>query len=232
MSSLSDHLDFEPEYPTGQSHSPEACRLTAVNTGVTGGTVLLAVGEAARYRQNISAYIDEYQPVGLRECQLVQALSDTMWRLQRTQRLEMAIFAQSAVEFDGAFDDHPAPLRPQMIELQTFLKYEKQLRNLQLQESRLQRRYEKDSAELRSLQKERARKQEAEEAIRIAQAKHQKDNAAHANEPKTQKVAASSPVTASQIASNPKNGFEFSNALAGQPSSDLPYASTRHSNCT
>ncbi len=235
MTSLSDRLDFEPEYPTGENHSPrhpaEACRLTAVNTG-GGRTVLLSLGEAAGYRQNIAAYIDEYQPVGLRECQLVQALSDTMWRLQRTQRLEMAIFAQGAVEFDGAFDDHPALLRPQMIELQTFLKYEKQLRNLQLQESRLQRRYEKDSAELRILQKERSRKEEAEEAIRIAEAQTQKDNAAHANEPKTQKIAAATPVTASQSAANPKNGFEFSTVVTGQPASDLPYASTRHSNCT
>ena len=46
-----------------------------------------------------------------------------------------------------------------LIELGTFLKYEKQLKNLQLQESRLQRRYEKEMAELRSLQKE--RKQQA-----------------------------------------------------------------------
>lgn len=231
MTALSDCLDFEPEHPIGASHPAEACRLTAVNTGVAGRTVLLSVGEAADYQRNIASYIDTYRPHGLRECELVQALSDTMWRLQRTQRLEMAIFAQGAVEFDGAFDDYPAPLRPRMIELQTFLKYEKQLRNLQLQESRLQRRYEKDSAELRNLQKERARKEE-QEASRIAEARNQKDNAVHANGLKTQKIVASSSVTASQIASNPKNGFEFSTAATGQPASDLPYASTRHSNCT
>lgn len=42
-----------------------------------------------------------------------------------------------------------------MIELQTFLTYEKQLRNLQLQEARLARRREKETAELRKLQQER-----------------------------------------------------------------------------
>ncbi len=42
-----------------------------------------------------------------------------------------------------------------MIELRTFLTYEKQLRNLQLQEVRLARRYEKDTAELRKMQLER-----------------------------------------------------------------------------
>jgi hypothetical protein len=42
------------------------------------------------------------------------------------------------------------------------LKYEKQLRNLQLQENRPRRRYEKESAELRALQKERKQKEETE----------------------------------------------------------------------
>jgi len=42
-----------------------------------------------------------------------------------------------------------------MIELHTHLTYEKQLRNLQLQEARLARRYEKDTAELRKTQQER-----------------------------------------------------------------------------
>ena len=42
-----------------------------------------------------------------------------------------------------------------MIELQTFLTYEKQLRNLQLQEARLHRRREKDVAALHKLQQER-----------------------------------------------------------------------------
>jgi hypothetical protein len=42
-----------------------------------------------------------------------------------------------------------------MIELHTHLTYEKQLRNLHLQEARLARRYEKDTAELRKTQQER-----------------------------------------------------------------------------
>ena len=42
-----------------------------------------------------------------------------------------------------------------MIEVQTFVKYEKQLRHLQLQESRLVRRREKELAELRQLQQAR-----------------------------------------------------------------------------
>lgn len=229
MSSLSDRLDFEQDLKNSSERRLEANRLTAVNTGIAGRTVLLPVGEAADYQRNTAAYIDGYQPVGLRECELVQTLSDIMWRLRRIHRLEMAIFAQGAVEFDGAFDENPAPLRPQMVELQTFLKYEKQLRNLQLQEARLQRRYEKDSAELRNLQKERARKED--EAACLSNLKNKKDNAAHSKEPNIHRVAASASAAAPETTSNLKNGFEFSTAAKARPGSDLSDIN-RHLNCT
>ena len=54
-----------------------------------------------------------------------------------------------------------------MVELQAFLKYEKQLRNLHLQEARLARRREKEMAELRQLQQER---RQAEKEVEAAQA--------------------------------------------------------------
>ncbi len=54
----------------------------------------------------------------------------------------MAIYPRGRAENQDYVDQHPAT-GASMIELGTFLKYEKQLKNLQLQESRLQRRYEK-----------------------------------------------------------------------------------------
>jgi len=74
------------------------------------------------------------------------------------------------IEFANEFNDHDAVLRPSMIELQTFLTYEKQLRNLQLQEGRLSRRYDKELAELRQLQQDRKakEKQELDRAARAA----------------------------------------------------------------
>ncbi|MDQ2844018.1 MAG: hypothetical protein M3Y72_23860, partial [Acidobacteriota bacterium] len=69
--------------------------------------------------------------------------------------LEMAIYTRGRCEFADRFEDQAPELRTSMIELETHLKYEKQLRNLQLQESRLTRRFEKEKAELRELQKQR-----------------------------------------------------------------------------
>lgn len=129
--------------------------LNAVKTSLTGRTVLLPTDDAAEYERHIRAYQDELKPVGQRESDLVQSIADTAWRFARIPGLEMAIYAKGRIQFAESFNDHDVSLRPAMIELQTFITYEKQLRNLQLQEARLHRRREKDTAELRRLQEER-----------------------------------------------------------------------------
>jgi hypothetical protein len=71
----------------------------------------------------------------------------------------MGIYAFGRIQFANQFDQEALSLRPGLIELHTFLAYEKQLRNLQLQFARLHRQSEKDTAELRRLQEERRRKE-------------------------------------------------------------------------
>ena len=144
--------------------------LNAVKTGLTGRTVLLHNDDADVYRQHLAAYAKEYQPAGLREQELVQSLADTQWRLQRIPGLEMAIYAQGRAENQEYCALHGSAGKG-LIELGTFLKYEKQLKNLQLQESRLQRRYEKEMAELRGLQKERKQQTQVKPAATAAASK-------------------------------------------------------------
>ncbi len=133
--------------------------LNAVKTALTGRTVLLPSDDAAEYERHIHAYEKELRPMGQRECDLAQSIADTAWRLKRIPGLVMAIFARGHVEFAGSFQQHDPSLRPGMIELETFIVYEKQLRNLQLQEARLSRRREKETAELRQLQQERSQRE-------------------------------------------------------------------------
>ena len=52
------------------------------------------------------------------------------------------------------FNEQDLAARPHLIDAHTFITYEKQIRNLQLQEARLARRREKEIAELRRLQAE------------------------------------------------------------------------------
>ena len=129
--------------------------MNAVKTGLTGRTVLLPSDDAEAYRQHLAAYENEFKPVGLRECELVQSLADIQWRLQRIPGLEMAIYARGRDEFFEQFEDFDPAARSARIDLETFIHYQKPLRNLQLQEGRLRRQREKDMAELRELQQER-----------------------------------------------------------------------------
>jgi hypothetical protein len=137
-----------------------ASSLNAVKTGLTGATVLLSTDDAAEYQRHIAAYEKELQPAGLEERELVQSLADISWRLRRIPALEMAIYAQGRIEFAELFEDQKDPdVRRGLIELHTHLIYEKQIRNLQLQESRLVRRREKETATLRRLQDERKQRE-------------------------------------------------------------------------
>ena len=143
--------------------------LNAVKTGLTGRTVLLPTDDAAKYERHIAAYERDFQPVGAQELSLVHSLAAVAWRLDRVPALEMAIFAAGHLEFAALFEEHDPSLRPNLIELHTFMTYEKQLRNLQLQEARLARRREKETAELRALQQERnlREQRELESAARL-----------------------------------------------------------------
>ena len=133
--------------------------LNAVKSALTGRTVLLPTDDAPSYRRHILAFENDLKPVGLQECELVQSIADTGWRLHRIFALEMAIFAKGEIECAALHADQPPSERSSLADLHTFLTYEKQLRNLQLQESRLARRRDKDLAELRRLQQERGQKE-------------------------------------------------------------------------
>ncbi len=146
-----------PRTPEGKARSSA----NAVSTALTGRTVLLSSDDPARYQHHVEQYIKEFNPATERESVLVQSIADADWRLLRIPVLEMAIFKRG---------------REQGIpELDTFLQYEKQLRNLHIQESRLRRHREKDLAELRQLQDDRIteEKQQLEDAAMLyTTAKH------------------------------------------------------------
>jgi hypothetical protein len=86
-----------------------------------------------------------------------------------------------------------------MIQVETFLKYEKSVRNLNTQEARLQRKLVKDAAELHRLQAER-REQEAQVEAFLA------------------KRAAKTPPSQPDSA---LVGFEFSNPSETTPAPDI-----------
>ena len=157
--------------PRTEEGKAKSC-LNAVKTALTGRTALLPGDDAAEYQRHLTAFEEEFSPVGLRECELVQSIADTWWRLRRIPALESALFAKGRVEFANMFEEHELAARPHLIDAHTFLVYEKQIRNLQLQEARLARRREKETAELRVLKQDRMGR-----SVPVEQARKQKEPA-------------------------------------------------------
>ncbi len=151
----------EDSLQAAQDATPADSSLTAVTSALTGHTIVLPAADAPLYRRLLSGYQKKFQPVGFEEATLVQSLADTAWRARRLPALELAIFAKGRIEFAEQYAEQDAELRVALIDLETFLTYEKHIRALQLQEGRLARRAEKESAELRRLQLERTQQEAA-----------------------------------------------------------------------
>ncbi len=149
--------------------------LNAVKTGLTGRTVLLPSEEAAPYQALMAEYEKSLQPAGVEERALVQSLVDCRWRLDRIPGLEMALLTLIRNEWIARDPKYNNPVTAILTEMEIRRKHEKEFRNLRLQENRLARRRERETAELLRLQQQR----KAQEAEALAQAAHAFLLAAH-----------------------------------------------------
>jgi hypothetical protein len=195
-------LSTGPTSETGKAKSS----LNAVKTGLTGRTVLLPGDDAALYEAHVSQFIKRFEPADEEERNLVQSLADTEWRLLRIPSLEMGIYAVGRLEFAELFPNEDEPVRKRLIEAKIFLAYQRQLNNLSIQENRLRRQREKDTAALGELQDVRKRQAKA----RLDEAAYQYIAAVHDGTYHTFDPAAVSAQASGAVVRGSKNGFEFS----------------------
>ena len=192
----------------------------AVTHGLTGQAVVLPYEDAALYDRLVQRFCRDYNPVGDRETELVQSLADTQWRLNRIPSLESGIYARAHAEFvaaqrasvkaDRELWAHERPIRPTVsveptadgrtpnltpiIHADAFIRYQKELKNLSLQEQRLARQFRRVSDELQALQAER---RELEDSVQ-------------------QTLAA--PAVDTNVGPEPKIGFVFASAAQASSS--------------
>jgi hypothetical protein len=195
----------------------------AVKSALTGRTVLLPSDDVEEYAAFLAGFQRDLKPVGQAECEFVQIIVDCFWRLRRIQALEFALYAHGHEQFETAFQDCPAQDRYMKTLLQTHLTYEKQFRNYQIQEARLDRKRVQAMAELERLQAD--RKANDEPASSTASAKEQlaSDEEFFA----ALDAGFIPPRIAAQIAATKpidQNGFDFSNPVstAAQDASAAP----------
>jgi hypothetical protein len=144
--------------------TPEGCAKSSLNAlkhGLTGNTVLLDSDDAEAYQQRLDSYVERYRPITQEERRLVQSLQDADWRLDRILSLESAIYAKGRIEMHDFYEELPENQRKSFIQLETYNRNEKTLRNLALQEGRIQRQRSKDLKALKQLIQERKAEEKA-----------------------------------------------------------------------
>src|SRR5271163_1840785 len=132
--------------------------LNALRHGLTGQIVVMPTEDLAAYQLHLKSFAEEYHPSGATEANLVQALADCSWRLNRVAALETNLLTLGIANTGSAVDDAMSIVAS--LESQS-----KALSNLSLHTQRLSRQFERTVNQLRDLQK-----------IRRAQENHDLDN--------------------------------------------------------
>jgi hypothetical protein len=136
-------------HSTGPRTEPGKLRssLNALRHGLTARTALLPTEDADAYQHHIQQFLDEYAPATPTETQLAHEIADTAWRLNRIPILEAELLVQ---------DPDPQSLIPQLATLglygsrlsRQFQKAVDQLRDIQYERRRLERRQLTEAADL------------------------------------------------------------------------------------
>ena len=146
-------LSTGPRTESGKQRSSQ----NALSHGLTARTAVLPTEDPEAYQRHIQQFLDEYAPANATETQLVHEMADTSWRLNRIPFLEAELLSratnppteQAAIDFD-IVDAHRAlatlGLHGARLSRQ-FHKAVEQLRDIQQERHRLQRRQINEAAE-------------------------------------------------------------------------------------
>jgi hypothetical protein len=145
--------------------------LNALRHGLTGQIVVMPREDMEAYKLHLKSFTDEYKPEGATEANLVQALADTTWRLNRVAALETNLLLLGMTrEFvllpTATQQIQDAASTAAAVETQS-----KALATLSIHSQRLSRQFERTITQLRDLQKTRQNqeKRELDRAIDIMQ---------------------------------------------------------------
>ncbi len=140
--------------------------LNALRHGLTGQLVIMPTEDLQAYELHLESFTNEYNPQGATEANLVQALADASWRLNRVAALETNLLT-SGIQHGSAYrTGPPTPITDAMAIASSLESQSKALANLSLHTQRLSRQFERTVAQLRDLQETR-RAQEKEDLDRL-----------------------------------------------------------------
>jgi hypothetical protein len=139
--------------------------LSAYRHGLTGQIILLTEADRIAYEKHCQGCHKSLEPVGPVEVDLVQAVANDRWRLNHATCLEASIFADGITQPDEVTSGN-GEVDTALAQGRVWISKGGNLQLLGLYESRIQRRFEKNMVEIRTLQAE--RKANLEQALEDA----------------------------------------------------------------
>ena len=153
----------ETEQETPWPQKPRDRRaLSAYRHGLTGQIILLTEADRIAYEKHCRGYHQSLAPRGPVETDLVQAVANDRWRLSHAACLESGIFADGITQPDEVTSGN-SEVDTALAQARVWISKGGNLQLLGLYESRIQRRFEKNMAEIRTLQA--ARKADLDQAL-------------------------------------------------------------------
>ena len=130
-------------------------KLNALRHGLTGHTIVLPTEDHSAYQRHSQSFLDECQPKGAIETQLVQSLLDTSWQLNRAAAVETNLFSLGITEMkDRIRANHPEAEDALAMAL-AFREHNRAFANLSIYRQSLTRQLERTLNQLRQIQAER-----------------------------------------------------------------------------
>jgi hypothetical protein len=130
-------------------------KMNALRHGLTGQTIVMPAEDHAAYQRHSQTFLDEYQPKGATEIQLVQSLIDTSWRMNRAASMENNLYSLGLIEMENRLlANHPDAEAA----LAMAMAYREQARayaQISIHSQRLARQYERTVNQLREIQEQR-----------------------------------------------------------------------------
>jgi hypothetical protein len=129
--------------------------LNALRHGLTGQIVVMPTEDLQAYQLHLKSFAEEYNPKGATESNLVQALADASWRLNRVAALETNLLILGITQ-------ECDPIAGALAIASALESQSKALANLSMHSQRLSRQFERTVTQLRALQEIRLAKENSD----------------------------------------------------------------------
>jgi hypothetical protein len=154
------------QYSTGPRTEAGKLRssLNALRHGLTGQLVVMPNEDLEAYQSHLKSFTDQYHPQDPTEANLVQALADSSWRLNRVAVLETNLLMLAVATTPSPLDlaDAPLAVHDALSIAAAMESQAKALASLSIHSQRLSRQFQNALTQLRELQQIRRTQEEAD----------------------------------------------------------------------